>query len=155
MADPQSRNPLNTSVQKALITPSIASSDLVLQLMMVDPMRGDPREVDNQLKGYPKFVNDSKLHHIIIVGYAFIFFFSNPHNLKHFVFKNHIWWHDKAIVVPYVFFQRSNIRYFLLHEHHDAMYNDHVGVAKTMEEGMNKLLVAQIATVHQKLYKIL
>ena len=28
-------------------------------------------------------------------------------------------------------FQRSNSRLILLHEHHDAMYNGHVGESKT------------------------
>ena len=30
-----------------------------------------------------------------------------------------------------VSFQGSNIRFFLLHEHHDAMYSGHVEVSKT------------------------
>ena len=46
-------------------------------------------------------------------------------------FKNHIWWHDKVIVVLDVTFQGSNIKFFRLQEHQDAMYNGHVGVAKT------------------------
>ena len=35
------------------------------------------------------------------------------------------------IVVLDVTFQGSNIKFFRLQEHQDAMYNGHVGVAKT------------------------
>ena len=67
----------------------------------------------------------------MIAGYALDPWYSNPHNLKHFVFENYIWRHDKAIVVPGVSFQGSNIMSFVLHEHHDAMYNGHIGVTMT------------------------
>ena len=133
MADPLSRNPLDPGDQPALMAPRSAPSNSVLQMVAADARRGDPVEQDNNPKGYPEFVNDQKLYQTIIAGYALDPWFSNPHNLKHFVYENHIWWHEKAVVVPVpdVSFQGSNIRSFLLREFHDAMYSGHVGVTKT------------------------
>ena len=70
----------------ALLTPKVASNDLVLQLAMAYTMRGDYGELDNQHKGYLEFVNDYKLYHIIITRYALDLWFSNAHNCKHFIF---------------------------------------------------------------------
>ena len=53
-----------------------------------------------------------------------------PEQSKSFFLEN-VWWHDKVIVVPNVSFQGSNIRSFLLLEHHDAIYSGHVEVTKT------------------------
>ena len=99
MADPLSRNPLDPGDQPALMAPRSAPSNSVLQMVAADAMRGDPVEQDNNPKGYPEFVNDQMLYQTIIAGYALDPWFSNPHNLKHFVYENHIWWHEKAVVV--------------------------------------------------------
>ena len=131
MADPLSRNPLDPGDQPALMAPRSAPSNSVLQMVAADARRGDHVEQDNNPKGYPEFVSDQKLYQMIIAGHALDPWFSNPHNLKHFVYENHIWWHEKAVVVPDVSFQGSNIRSFLLREYHDAMYSGHVGVTKT------------------------
>jgi hypothetical protein len=131
MADPLSWNQLDPDDQPALMALRSAPSNLVLQMMAADARRGDLVERDNNPKGYPKFVNDQKLYQIIIVRYVLDPWFSNPHNLKHFVYENHIWWYEKAVVVPDVSFQGSNIRSFLLREFHDVMYSGHVGVTKT------------------------
>ena len=90
MVVPLSRNPLDTGIQNALMTPNIVSIDSVLQLVLANNMQGDPRELDNQPKGYSNFVSISNLYHTIIVGYAIDPWFSNLHNLRHFVFENHI-----------------------------------------------------------------
>lgn len=66
MVNTLSRNPLDTVVQKALTTPKIASSDSVLQLVAADIMQRDPREPNNQAKGYLEFVNDYRIYHPII-----------------------------------------------------------------------------------------
>jgi hypothetical protein len=94
-------------------------------------MQEDFGELDNQHKGYFEFINNSKLYHTLISRCALDLWFSNAQNLQHFIFYNHIWWHDKAIALIHVSLQGLSIRYFLLHEHHDAMYNGHVGVTKT------------------------
>ena len=108
-----SRNPLDIVVQKALMTPKVVLSDLVLLLVVADTLQGDPYELNNQPKEYRLFVSDFRLYHIIIVGYALEFWFSNPHKLKHFNFKNDFWWHNKAIVILDVSFQGLNTRSFL------------------------------------------
>ena len=131
MANPLSQNPLDSGDQTTLMAPRSAPSNSVLQMVAADARRSDPGERDNNPKRYPEFVSDEKLYQTIIVGHALDPWFSNPHNLKHFVYKNHIWWYKKAVVVPDVSFQESNIRSFLLHEFHDAMYSGHVGVTKT------------------------
>ena len=113
------------------MAPKIAPSNSIFQIVVADTLRSDIGQQDNNVKGYPEFVSDQKLYQTIIVGYALDPWYSNPHNLKHFVYENHIWWYDKAVVVPDVSFQGSNIRSFLLREYHDAMYSGHVGVTKT------------------------
>ena len=60
MVDPLSRNLQGTGVQKALMTPKVASSDLVLQLATANTMQGNYGEPNNKPKGYPEFVSDSK-----------------------------------------------------------------------------------------------
>ena len=112
MADPLSRNPLDPGDQTTLMAPRFASSDSVLQMVAADARQSDPGVRDNNPKGYPEFVSDQKLHQTIIAVYALDLWFSNPHNLKHFVYENHIWWYEKAVVVPDVSFQGSNIRSF-------------------------------------------
>ena len=131
MVDPFSTYLLNTGVQKGLMTPKVASSGSILQLVATDTMRGDLGELDNQPKGYHEFVSDSKLCHTIIAKHALDPWFSNMHNLKHLILMNHIWWHDKAIVVLDVSLQRLNIKCFLLQEHHDVMYSGHIEVIET------------------------
>ena len=42
MVDPISRNLLDMGVQKALMTPKVVSSGLVLQLVGANPMQEDP-----------------------------------------------------------------------------------------------------------------
>ena len=113
------------------MAPKVAPSNLIFQVVVVDAMRSDPGQRDNNEKGYPEFVSDQKLYQTIIVGYTLDPWFSNPHNLKKIVYDNHIWWYDKAVVVLDVSFQGSNIKSFLLSEYHDVMYNGHVGVIKT------------------------
>ena len=90
MADSLSQNPLDPGDQTTLMALRSAPSNSVLQMVAADARRSDPGEQDNNSKGYPEFVNDQKLYQTIIVGYAFDPWFSNPHNLKHFVYKNHI-----------------------------------------------------------------
>ena len=131
MVDPLSQNPLDPGNQTTLMAPRFAPSNSVLQMVAADAIRSDLGERDNNPKGYSEFVSDHKLYQTIIAGYALDLWFSNPHNLKHFVYENHIWWYEKAVVVPDVSFQGSNIRSFLLREFYDAMYSSHVGVTKT------------------------
>jgi len=90
MADPMSRNPLDMGGQKALMAPKVAPSNLILQMVAVDAMRRDPGQQDNDVKGYLEFASDQKLYQTIIAGYTLDPWFSNPHNLKHFVYENHI-----------------------------------------------------------------
>ena len=130
MADPLSRNPLDPGDHTALMAPRSVPSNSVLQMVAADAMRSDPGEHDNNPKGYPEFVSDQRLYQTIIAGYALDPWFSNPHNLRQFIFENYILWQDKAIVVPDVSFQGSNLRSFLLQQH-DSMYSGHVGVTKT------------------------
>jgi hypothetical protein len=130
MANPLSQNPLDPSDQPALMAPRSAPSKSVLQMVAADAKRGDHVERDNNPKGYPEFVSDQKLYQTTIAGYALDHWFSNQHNLKHFVYENHIWWYEKAVVVPDVSFQGSNIKSFLLREFHDAMYSGHVTTRK-------------------------
>ena len=91
MADPLSRNLLDPGNQKALMAPWSTPSTSVLQMVAADVRRSDPGERDNNPKGYPEFVSDQKLYQTIIAGYALDHWFSNPYNLKHFVYENHIW----------------------------------------------------------------
>jgi hypothetical protein len=58
MADPLSRNPLDSGNQPALMAPRFAPSNSVLQMVAADARRGDPVERDNNPKGYPEFVSD-------------------------------------------------------------------------------------------------
>lgn len=62
MVDPLGKNPLNICIQKAMVV----FSEVVLQLMEVDIMRGNPNKLDNQPKRYREFINDCKLYHTII-----------------------------------------------------------------------------------------
>ena len=78
MVHPSNRLMLNTVVQKALMTPKGASSDLVLQLVVANTMQRDLGETNNQPKGYLEFVNcnlrdilsNCKLYHTIILEFA-------------------------------------------------------------------------------------
>ena len=70
MADPLSRNPLDPSDQTALMAPWSAPSNSVLQMVAADARRNDPRERDNNPKGYPEFISDQKLYQTIIAGYT-------------------------------------------------------------------------------------
>ena len=79
MANHLSWNLFDTSVQKALMTPHIPSSDLILHLVVANTMQRDPKEPYNQPKMYFEFVNDSKLYHTIITRYALDPWFSNTH----------------------------------------------------------------------------
>lgn len=78
MVHPSNRLMLNTVVQKALMTPKGASSDLVLQLVVANTMQRDLGESNNQPKGYLEFVScnlrdilsNCKLYHTIILEFA-------------------------------------------------------------------------------------
>ena len=60
-------------------------------MVVADAMQSDPGQHDNNVKEYLEFVSVKKLYQTIIVGYAIDHWFSNPHNLKHLVYENHIW----------------------------------------------------------------
>ena len=91
MADPLSRHPLDTDGQKALMAPKATPSNSIFQMVVVDAMRSDSGQRDNNVKGYLEFISNHKLYQTIIVEYALDPWFSNLHNLKHFVYENHIW----------------------------------------------------------------
>jgi hypothetical protein len=57
MVHPSNRLMLNTVVQKALMTPKEASSDLALQLVVAITMQRDIGESNNQPHIYPEFVS--------------------------------------------------------------------------------------------------
>ena len=105
MADPLIRNPLDPDDQPALMAPRYAPSNSVLQMVVADARQGDHVEQNNNPKWYLEFISDQKLYQTIIVRYALDPWFSNPPNLRHFVYANHIWWHEKAVVVPDVSFR--------------------------------------------------
>lgn len=84
-------NPLSkTHVFKALLTPKVASNDLVLHLVAVDIVRGDPREPNNQPKEYPKFVSGSKLYYATIARYGLDPWFPNLHRVESCCLENHM-----------------------------------------------------------------
>ena len=70
--------------------PKATPSNSIFQIVVVDAMRSNPGQQDNNVKGYPEFVNDKKLYQTIIVGYALDPWYSNPDNLKYFIYENHI-----------------------------------------------------------------
>lgn len=70
MVDFLSRIVLDMGVQKASMTPKATSSNLILQLVVVDTMQGNLEEPNNHPKGYHEFVSDHKLYHPIVARYA-------------------------------------------------------------------------------------
>ena len=54
-------------------------------------------------------------------------------NFFRLIFKDGLWWHNDAIVVPNVIVGETNLgflREYILHEHHDLLYSGHMGNSK-------------------------
>ena len=76
----------------------------------------------------PGFDND--FFNKIIIGYALDPWFENPVKLENLVFKDALWWHHNAIVVPKV----DSLCEDILMECHDAFYSGHMGITKTLKQ---------------------
>ncbi len=58
-------------------------------------------------------------------------------NVSQLIFKDGLWWHHDAIVVPNVVVGESNLgtlREYKLYEHHDSLYSGHMGISKTLKK---------------------
>lgn len=127
VADPLSRNPLDQrQVRLALLTRSASSR--IKQLVGAHTKLGDPIEMTNIRESSPGFDND--FFNKIIAGYALDPWFENPVNLENLVFKDALWWHHNAIVVPKV----DSLCEDILMECHDAFYSGHMGITKTLKQ---------------------
>lgn len=127
VADPLSRNPLDQrQVRLALLTRSASSR--IKQLVGAHTKLGDPIEMTNIRESPPGFDND--FLNKIIAGYALDPWFKNPVNLENLVFKDALWWHHNAIVVPKV----DSLCEDILMECHDAFYSGHMGITKTLKQ---------------------
>ena len=127
VADPLSRNPLDQrQVRLALLTRSASSR--IKQLVGAHTKLGDPIEMTNIRESPLGFDND--FLNKIIAGYALDPWFKNPVNLENLVFKDALWWHHNAIVVPKV----DSLCKDILMECHDAFYSEHIGITKTLKQ---------------------
>lgn len=66
----------------------------------------------------------------IIVRYALDPCFKNLVNLENLMFKDDIWWHGEAIVVPKV----DSLYRDLLIGCHNAIYNGHMAITETLKQ---------------------
>ena len=137
MADPLSRNPLDQrQVRLTLLTRSASSR--IKQLVEAHTKLGDPIEMTNIRESPPGFDND--FLNKIIARYALNPLFKNPVNLENLVFKDALWWHHNAIVVPKV----DSLCEDILMECHDAFYNGYMDITKSLETSKNQILVAKL-----------
>ena len=111
--------------------------------MVADILNGAPRASTNEVCSGPECVNEhlivkkQSFFQSIIARYAHNPWFMDLNNVFQLIFKDGLWWHHDAIVVPNVVVGESNLgslREYMLHEHHDSLYNGHMGISKILKK---------------------